>query len=66
MNCYFEFNPTLSDPICRKCGFCYYCRDFTCLHRGYDRKWQSLLGELRFISKWYFRSDNRFWGVLYL
>ena len=32
-NCYSEFVPTLSKPLCQKCGFCYYCRDFfSCLH----------------------------------
>ena len=32
-NCYSEFVPTLSKPLCQKCGFCYYCRDFfSCVH----------------------------------
>jgi hypothetical protein len=32
-NCYSEFIPTLSKPICQECGFCYYCRDFfSCVH----------------------------------
>ena len=29
-NCYLEFYPTLHNPICPNCGFCYYCRDFSC------------------------------------
>ena len=36
-NCYSEFHPTLSKPICSNCGFCYYCRDFTCFH--HDKYW---------------------------
>ena len=32
-NCYSEFVPTLSKPLCQECGFCYYCRDFfSCVH----------------------------------
>jgi hypothetical protein len=32
-NCYSEFIPTLSKPLCQECGFCYYCRDFfSCVH----------------------------------
>lgn len=32
-NCYSEFLPTLSKPLCQECGFCYYCRDFlSCFH----------------------------------
>jgi len=32
-NCYSEFLPTLSKPLCQECGFCYYCRDFfSCVH----------------------------------
>jgi hypothetical protein len=32
-NCYSEFVPTLSKPLCQECGFCYYCRDFfSCIH----------------------------------
>ena len=27
-NCYSEFLPTISKPLCQKCGICYYCRDF--------------------------------------
>ena len=33
-NCYSDFTPTLSEPICRQCGFCYYCREFTCPHHN--------------------------------
>ena len=33
-NCYSDFTPTLSEPICKQCGFCYYCRDFTCPHHN--------------------------------
>jgi hypothetical protein len=35
-NCYSEFHPTLSNPICQECGFCYYCRDFFCFY--YDEE----------------------------
>jgi hypothetical protein len=32
-NCYTEYVPTLSNPLCHECGFCYYCRDFfSCFH----------------------------------
>jgi len=32
-NCYSEYVPTLSKPLCHECGFCYYCRDFfSCFH----------------------------------
>jgi hypothetical protein len=27
LNCYSEFLPTLSNPICQLCGYCYYCFD---------------------------------------
>src|SRR5215212_5796186 len=42
-NCYSEFLPTLSKPMCQVCGFCYYCRDFlSCFHyetdKDYNRK----------------------------
>ena len=42
-NCYSEFLPTLSKPLCQECGFCYYCRDFlSCFHyeidKDYNRK----------------------------
>ena len=43
-NCYHEFLPTLSKPICQKCGFCYYCRDFSCSH--YDETKESLGGHI--------------------
>lgn len=33
-NCCSDFTPTLSEPICKQCGFCYYCRDFTCPHHN--------------------------------
>jgi hypothetical protein len=37
-NCYSEFVPTLSKPLCQECGFCYYCRDFfSCVHYGQDK-----------------------------
>jgi hypothetical protein len=37
LNCYSEFVPTLSSPLCQQCGFCYYCRDFfSCIHYGQD------------------------------
>jgi len=32
LNCYSEFHPTLLNPICQHCGYCYYCRDFICFH----------------------------------
>ena len=33
LNCYSEYVPTLSYPICERCGFCYYCRSFlSCVH----------------------------------
>jgi len=36
-NCYSEFVPTLSKPLCHECGFCYYCRDFfSCVHYDAD------------------------------
>lgn len=36
-NCYSEFLPTLSKPLCQECGFCYYCRDFfSCVHYDAD------------------------------
>jgi hypothetical protein len=36
-NCYSEFVPTLSKPLCQECGFCYYCRDFfSCVHYAGD------------------------------
>jgi hypothetical protein len=36
-NCYSEFLPTLSKPLCQECGFCYYCRDFfSCFHYDAD------------------------------
>jgi len=31
-NCYSEFHPTRSKPLCPNCSFCYWCRDFTCFH----------------------------------
>jgi hypothetical protein len=32
-NCYCEYVPSLSNPLCQECGFCYYCRDFfSCVH----------------------------------
>ena len=38
-NCYREFLPTLSKPVCQECGFCYYCRDFfSCFHCETDNK----------------------------
>jgi hypothetical protein len=38
-NCYSEFIPTLSKPLCEECGFCYYCRDFfSCVHYDADNK----------------------------
>jgi hypothetical protein len=38
-NCYSEFIPTLSKPLCQECGFCYYCRDFfSCVHYDADNK----------------------------
>jgi hypothetical protein len=38
-NCYSEFLPTLSKPLCHECGFCYYCRDFfSCVHYDADNK----------------------------
>jgi hypothetical protein len=38
-NCYREFLPTLSKPLCQECGFCYYCRDFfSCFHCEIDNK----------------------------
>ena len=38
-NCYSEFLPTLSKPLCHECGFCYYCRDFfACVHYDTDNK----------------------------
>jgi len=37
-NCYSEFYPTLNKPICPRCGFCYYCREFSCFH---DEKQES-------------------------
>jgi len=40
-NCYSEFNPTLSEPICPNCGFCHYCRDFTCFHHDKYSEWKS-------------------------
>jgi hypothetical protein len=37
-NCYSEFLPTLSKPLCQECGFCYYCRDFlSCFHYDVDK-----------------------------
>jgi hypothetical protein len=37
-NCYCEFLPTLARPLCKECGFCYYCRDFlSCIHSGIDK-----------------------------
>ncbi|HYT02731.1 MAG TPA: hypothetical protein VEL70_07450 [Candidatus Acidoferrum sp.] len=37
-NCYCEFLPTLAQPLCRECGFCYYCRDFlSCFHYEIDK-----------------------------
>ena len=41
-NCYSEFVPTLSNPLCQECGFCYYCRDFfSCVHYDSDNKDQN-------------------------
>ena len=41
-NCYSEFAPTLSKPLCQECGFCYYCRDFfSCIHYDADNKEQN-------------------------
>jgi hypothetical protein len=31
-NCYSEYIPTLKKPLCPNCGFCYYCREFSCFH----------------------------------
>jgi hypothetical protein len=37
LNCYSEYIPTLLNPICEKCGFCYYCRGFlSCVHYKED------------------------------
>jgi len=37
LNCYSEYIPTLLYPICRRCGFCYYCRSFlSCIHYTED------------------------------
>jgi hypothetical protein len=33
-NCYYDFTPIPSEPISKQCGFCYYCRDFTCPHHN--------------------------------
>ena len=42
LNCYSEFVPTLSNPLCQQCGFCYYCRDFfSCVHYDQDNKDQN-------------------------
>jgi hypothetical protein len=35
-NRYSEFLPTISKPICKKCGFCHYCRDFSCFHHDLE------------------------------
>jgi hypothetical protein len=35
-NCYSEFLPTISKPICKKCCFCHYCRDFSCFHHDLE------------------------------
>jgi hypothetical protein len=37
-NCYSEYVPSLSNPLCQECGFCYYCRDFffSCFHYDTD------------------------------
>ena len=32
-NCDTDFTARLSEPICKQCGFCYYCRDFSCSHQ---------------------------------
>src|SRR5690242_7872367 len=38
LNCYSEFLPTLTKPLCEECGFCYYCRNFfSCFH--YDMEY---------------------------
>jgi hypothetical protein len=38
-NCYSEFLPTLSKPLCQECDFCYYCRDFfSYFHYDFDNK----------------------------
>ena len=38
LNCYSEYIPTLLNPICAQCGFCYYCRSFlSCIHYKEDR-----------------------------
>ena len=47
-NCYFEFSPTLVNPICPSCGFCYYCREFACFHHD---KSDSTIRKFRFTQK---------------
>jgi len=45
-NCYSEFLPTLTKPLCQECGFCYYCRDFlSCSH--YDMEYQKQKQQLK-------------------
>jgi len=31
-NCNSEFSQSLKKPICPNCGFCHYCREFSCFH----------------------------------
>jgi hypothetical protein len=58
-NCYSEFLPTLSKPLCQECGFCYYCRDFlSCFHYDIDKdnsqkpKQSTLSSHKENIQKW--------------
>jgi hypothetical protein len=60
LNCYSEFLPTLTNPLCEECGFCYYCRDFfSCFHYNIEYGDQrqpklqgSLIGKKNNIKKW--------------
>ena len=61
LNCYSEFLPTLTKPLCEECGFCYYCRDFfSCFHYGRESRDQrrqpkpqrSIIGKKNNFQKW--------------
>ena len=60
LNCYSEFLPTLTKPLCEEYGSCYYCRDFfSCFHYGSEsgdpaepKPQRSSIGKKNNIQKW--------------
>jgi hypothetical protein len=70
-NCYSEFLPTLSKPLCQECGFCYYCRDFlSCFHYEIDKDYnqkekekekQKQLLSIPLLSSWKRKKNIQNW-----